>query len=337
MSFETRAMVMREPGAVEVLEERALSLDWPAGDNDVLVRLRAAGVNPADVFFRQLGPYVGDGRGCVLGHDGAGVVEAVGSGVTTLRVGDEVCFCHGGIGAVPGTYARHAVVPEGVLAGKPANLDFVQAAALPLVFITAWEALAERAQVRPGDFVLVHAGAGGTGHIAIQVARLLGGRVATTVSTEEKAALVRELGAERPILYKVEDIVGACRNWTDGRGVDVALDNVGAEVMQRTFTAMAIYGRVVTLMGTPADTEALDAYNSNLSIHNVMMLTPMWREMHARVLAQADIVRRGIGLLSDGEIKVHVARTFDLSEVADAHRLMEAGGGSGKLVLTIGD
>ncbi len=333
MTFTTRAVPMTEPGPAEVLVPGEVTLPWPAGEDDVLVRLKAASVNPADVYFRAFGPYLGDGRGAVLGHDGAGIVEATGPAVADLQPGDAVCFCHGGIGAVAGTYAQHAVVPAALLARLPADVDFVTAAAFPLVFITAWESFSERAAVAAGEQVLVHAGAGGTGHMALQVARVLGGRVATTVSTADKARLVGELGAERVIRYRDEDFVAAAREWTGDAGVAVAFDNVGAEIMRRTYEAMAVYGRVVTLMGTPPDTDAEHAYNGNLSIHNVMMLTPMWRGMRARLREQAAILRTGMELLAEGRLSVHVQRTFPLAAVAEAHRLIERGGCTGKLVL----
>jgi NADPH:quinone reductase len=330
------AMAMSGPGGPEVLRPLRLPRPEPSQPRQVLVRLAAAGVNPADLWFRAHGPYVGDGRGCILGHEGAGVVEAVGAAVTRVKPGDPVCFCHGGIGADPGTYAEQVLVPEELLVPVPPGVDLLQAAALPLVFITLWESLHERARLAPGEQVLIHAGAGGTGHIGVQVARRLGGRVAATVSTQEKAALVSGLGAERPILYKDEDFVAAAREWTGGRGLDVALDNVGAEVLQRTFKAMAVYGRVVTLMGTPGDTEAEDAYNGNLTIANVMMLTPMWRRMESRLAAQADMLRTGIAWLAEGSLRVHLDRVIPLEQAAEAHRRLQGGGTQGKIVLRIG-
>jgi NADPH:quinone reductase len=337
LSLETNAMTMREVGDPDVLEMRTLSLAWPGADDHVLVRLKAASLNPADIEFRSITPFVGDGRGCVLGHDGAGIVEEIGPGVTKFKPGDAVCFCNGGIGADPGTYAQHAVVSEGVLVAKPDSISFEQAAALPLVFITLWESLHDRAQLKAGEHVLIHAGAGGTGHIGVQIAKLLGGRVAATVSTPEKAAYVESLGAEKSILYRDEDFVQAALDWTDGRGLDVALDNVGAEVMQQTFRAMTSYGRVVTLMGTPSDTDDLTAYISNLSVLNVMMLTPMWRGLTAYMEAQAGMVAKGIDWLAEGKLSVEINRSFPLEQAADAHRLLEAGGITGKIVLTMAD
>ena len=328
-----RAAVMTAVGGPDVLQLRQVALAWPRRERDVLVRLKAAGVNPADAFFRALGPYVGGPGPIVLGHDGAGVVEAVGTAVTTFEPGDPVCFCNGGIGGEFGTYAEFAVVPDEQLVRIPDGVGWHAAAAFPLVAITAWEALVERAGLKSGESVLVHAGAGGTGQMAIQLARLRGARVATTVSSEAKAELVRAIGAELAILYPREDFVAAAQAWTGGVGVEVALDNVGPEVMVKTFSAMAPYGRVVTLMGTPSDDAELSAYNRNLTIHNVMMLTPMWFALRDHLKRQADDVRRMAPYLATGEIKMRIEEVFPLSEASAAHARLEAGAMSGKIVL----
>jgi len=322
-------------GGVEVLELREVSLPWPAGSGDVLVRLRAAAINPADVYFRQAGGYVERPGPFILGHDGAGIVEAVGSEVADVVPGDRVCFCYGGIGATYGTYAEYAVVPADVLAVIPSRVDFVTAAALPLVFITLAESLYDRADVQSGEFTLIHAGAGGTGHIGVQLASLRGARVATTVSNARKSALAMDLGAERVISYRDQDFAHAAMDWTRAQGVDVAFDNVGAEVMRRTFEVMAPYGRVVTLTGTPGDTSQSDAYNANLTIHNVMMLTPMWRGLPERLRAQARHVRRGLALLAEGKLRVIVDRIFTLHEAAAAHAYLESGNAIGKIALSM--
>ena len=332
-----RAIVATRLGGPEVLELTEVPLLWPRGPGDVLVRLKAAALNPADAYFRRFGPYVHPERPFVPGHDGAGVVEAVGPRVRRFKPGDAVCFCNGGIGGEPGTYAEYAVVPSGRLVRKPAGMDFHQAAALPLVAITLWESLYDRARVKPGEHVLIHAGAGGTGHIGIQLARLAGAHVATTVSTPAKATLAAELGAELVISYRERDFVAAIQDWTKGRGLDVAFDNVSPDVMQRTFSAMKPYGRVVTLMGTPGDTADGAAYNGNLTIHNVMMLTPMWRGLTAALHRQADRVRRSIDLLASGKLRLAIDRVFPLAEAAAAHRRLESGESIGKIVLAMPD
>ncbi|MEA2778477.1 MAG: NADPH:quinone reductase, partial [Rhodospirillaceae bacterium] len=286
-------------------------------------------------YFRRLGAYLQSEAPLILGHDGAGVVEAIGPRVTQVKPGDAVCFCYGGIGGDPGTYAEFAVVRDELLVPKPESIDFTTAAALPLVAITLGESLFERARLRSGEHVLIHAGAGGTGHVGIQFARIAGARVATTVSTSAKAELAAELGAERPILYRQEDFVGAAREWTADRGLDVLLDNVGPEVLQQSLRAMAYYGRVVTLMGTPADDAEGTAYNANLTIHNVMMLTPMWRGLRARLRRQTSHVRNALTWIAEGKLRVIVDRVFPLADAAAAHRHLESGKAVGKVVLAM--
>ena len=335
MMFQTNAMMMRAMGGPDVLEYRPLLLDWdPAGDQ-VLVRLAAAGVNPADTFFRSLGPYIGAPEGCVLGHDGAGIVEAVGEKVQGLAVGDRVCFCHGGVGGTPGTYAEHAVVPSALAVKVPDAVSLEEAAAIALVFITGWEAMVERARVGPGDLVLIHGGAGGTGQMATQIACALGARVVTTVSSPEKAALSRRAGAEKTINYRDEDFVTAVMDWTQGQGVHAVLDNIGGEGFLRSLPTIAPYGHIVTLMGAPGDLPDGTAYNANLTIHNVMMLTPMWKGLQPHLLRQAAILRRAMDWLEAGKVFVQIQASFALRDAARAHELLENEGGSGKVILTM--
>jgi NADPH2:quinone reductase len=205
------------------------------------------------------------------------------------------------------------------------------------VTITAWEALYERAALVQGEYVLIHAGAGGTGHVAVQFAALKGAHIAATVSSEAKAEFVRGLGVDRPILYRQEDFVDATLAWTSGRGLAIALDNIGAETLQRTFRAMAPYGRIVTLMGTPGDDAEGSAYNKNLTLHNLMMLTPMWLGLKDRLRRQAEIVEEAMAFLAAGELTLHIDSTFPLAEAHAAHRRLESGGMIGKIVLRIGD
>lgn len=335
MMFQTGAMVMRGLGGPEVLEYGPLALDWDPDGDGVLVRLAVAGVNPADTFFRALGPYLGQAAGCVLGHDGAGIVQAVGARVQGLAVGDRVCFCHGGIGGVPGTYAEHAVVPGALAVKVPDAVSLEDAAAIALVFITGWEAMVERAQVGPGDMVLIHGGAGGTGQIATQIARAMGARVVTTVSSADKAALSRAAGAEHVINYREQDFAAAVMDWTGGQGVRAVLDNVGGDGFLQSLGVIAPYGHVVTLMGGVADTADGAAYNANLTIHNLMMLTPMWKGLQGHLLRQAAILRQAVEWLAGGRVFVRIQGRFALRDAARAHEMLEAERGSGKLILTI--
>ena len=310
-----------------------VDLHWPRGPLDVLVTLHAAALNPADVFFRQLGGYLASDQPFVLGHDGMGVVAQVGPGVTGLHPGDRVCFCNGGIGGPMGTYAEAAVVPAGQLALVPDGVDDLTAAALPLVAITAWESLYDRAAVQPGEFVLIHGGAGGTGHVAVQLAALRGARVAATVSSPEKARIAQQVGAEVAINYRDGDFVAAALDWSGG--LNVAFDNAGAATLQQTYRAMAPYGRLVTLMGLPSDDADLTAYNLNLTLHNVMMLTPMWKGLTARLAEQAAILRQALALVAAGKLTIRHAETFALADVGRAHAYLESGKALGKVTLQI--
>lgn len=331
--MKIKAVVTTELGGPEVLKLQDVELQWPGGAHDVLVELHAAALNPADGFFRQLGGYVSGDQPFVLGHDGMGIVKDVGSAVTLVKTGDRVCFCNGGIGGTMGTYAEAAVVPEWQLARVPDAIDDLTAAAVPLVSITCWESLYVRAAVKAGEYVLIHGGAGGTGHVAVQLAALRGARVAATVSSAEKARIAMELGVECAINYRETDFASAALDWSGG--INVAFDNAGPEVMQQTFRAMAPYGRVVTLMGTPADDADLNAYNLNLTLHNVMMLTPMWKGLEERLRQQAAIVRQALALVADGRLVIRHAASFPLAEAGHAQALLESGKAIGKVTLKI--
>ncbi len=330
-----KAVIMTEAGAPEVLATREIEPPQLQGERDLLIRLKAAGVNPVDTKIRSRGPIRKVDGPHVLGCDGAGVVEQVGSHASLFQPGDEVYFCDGGIGGPRGNYAEYALVDERCVARKPRSLDFIQAAAVPLVAITAWESLHDRAHLQRDQTVLIHAGAGGVGHVAIQLAREAGARIATTVSSPEKAELVGSLGAERPILYRDEDFVQAALSWTEGRGVDVALDTVGGETFSRSAEAVAFYGDLVTLLQPDADTDWGPARQRNLRISLELMLSPMLFGLIEAQVHHAEILARCAELFDRQALRIEVHRTLPLESAAEAHRLLEQGGSAGKLVLEI--
>ncbi|MGD2083528.1 MAG: zinc-dependent alcohol dehydrogenase family protein [Chromatiales bacterium] len=332
-----KAVVMTRPGGPEVLEPRELEEPHIGSSTQIKVRLRAAGINPIDTKLRSRGLLFPDALPAVLGCDGAGEVVEVGAGVTRLRPGDRVWFCNGGLGREQGNYAEYTLVEEVAAQPMPASVNFAQAAAAPLVLLTAWEALFDRARLAAGQSVLVHAGAGGVGHVAIQLARHAGARVCTTVSTDAKAAFVRDLGADEVIRYRDQDLVEAVEAWTGGRGVDLALDTVGPDVFRRTMPAVAHYGDLVTLLDPGPEMEWKDARARNLRIGFELMLTPMVEDLPEARAHQGEILRSCGDLMESGELRVEVGRTFPLQEAAAAHRLLEEGHNQGKLVLTVGD
>ncbi|MHB8348013.1 MAG: zinc-dependent alcohol dehydrogenase family protein [Acidiferrobacterales bacterium] len=331
-----QAVLMSTPGEPDVLRPVEIPVPGLPSPSHLRVRLYAAGINPIDSKLRRNGTYYPDQLQSVLGCDGAGVVDAVGDSVKRFRPGDEVYFFQGGIGGEQGTYAQYVTVHEEYAAAKPSRLSFIEAAALPLVLITAWEALYDRADLRSRQRVLVHAGAGGVGHIAVQLARNAGARVATTVSGDQKAAFVRSLGAEQVIDYRRQDFVQAALDWSDGEGVDISFDTAGGATFCRSFAATRVYGRIITILQASCEADAFKtARLRNQSISYELMLTPQLLGMHEARCAQCRILERGVRMIDEGTLGVTVSRVLPLAEAAEAHRLIEAGHTTGKIVLSI--
>ena len=332
-----KAVLLTALGSPEVLQAREMPTPDLPDASHCLVRLRAAGINPLDCRIRRLNPYHPDHFPAVLGCDGAGVVERAGAACTRFKAGDEVYFFNGGLGGTQlGTYAQYTLVHESYLAHKPALATMEQAAALPLVLITAWEALVFRAAIEARQRILIHGGAGGVGHIAIQLARCLRARVAATVSSEDKARFVVALGVEHAIDYRATDFVAAARAWTDGEGADVVLDTVGGETFLRSIDATRIYGHLITLLATPIDTgHANKARARNLTIGFEGMAAPMATGNHRARLAQTRILEQGARLFDQGKLKVTIAESVPLERAAQAHALIEEGHTQGKIVLKI--
>ncbi len=332
-----KAMLLTAPGGPEVLKYQDTPIPELPDPHHVRVKLQAAGVNPVDYKLRLKGGFFPEHLPTILGCDGAGMVESVGEAVTRFQPGDEVYFYNGGVGGPqPGNYAEYTVVHEEYAAAKPAGLSMSEAAALPLAWITAWESLVDRARLQAGQTVLIHAGAGGVGHLAVQLAKSLGASVAVTVSNEEKANLARELGADHCIDYAREDFVQATLDWTDGQGADVVFDTVGGETFCRCVEATKIYGHLVTLLEYVCEADMVkQAKLRNLAISYELMLTPMLKAMHQARIAQRRMLDDLRERINRNEMKVVVSRTFPLAEAAEAQRLVEEGHVTGKIVLNI--
>lgn len=326
-----RAVLMTAAGEPGVMQLADVPVPEIPSSLHIRVKLHAAGVNPVDTKLRKGGV---PNLPAILGCDGAGVVESVGSAVTRFKPGDEVFFFNGGIGGEPGNYAEYTVIHEDYAAAKPRGLSMNEAAALPLVWITAWESLLDRVQLKAGETVLIHAAAGGVGHVAVQLAKHLGAKVVVTVSGADKAAFARQLGADLVIDYKTEDFVAAALAWTEGQGVDVVFDTVGGETFCRSFAAASVYGRVVTLLQSACEAGDLKiARSRNQSIHYELMLTPMQLGMHKARIRQREMLEAATGLIEAGRLKVTLSRVLPLDQAVEAHRLIEEGHMSGKLVL----
>jgi NADPH2:quinone reductase len=331
-----QAILMTAAGRTDVLHLREIDKPEIVSTRHLRVRLAAAGVNPLDTKLRAQPVYYPDELPAILGCDGAGIIDETGIEVTRFKVGDAVYFNNGGIGHEPGCYAEYTALHEDYCAAKPANLNLQDSAALPLVLITAWEALVEKANLQPGQTILIHAACGGVGHIAVQLARHLGAHIAVTVSDDKKAGLAHAFGAEKIIRYKTDDFVQEVLNWTGGTGVDVVLDLLGGTVFTRSLKAARVGGQIVSVLATPlslADVQL--ARLRNLTLSYELMLTPQLLEMHEGRVRQRKILEQCAGLIEAGRLGVLVSRQLPLAEVAEAHRLIEQGGVTGKIVVTM--
>ena len=309
-----RALSQDELGGPDVLH--VVELPRPkARPNEILVRIHAASVNPTDWKHRATGGFLGRPP-FVLGWDLSGVVEAVGIGVARFRVGDEVM----GMLSYPfghGAHAEYVAAPARWFVPKPAGLDHVHAAALPLVSLTAWQALFENADLRPGQRVLVHAAAGGVGHVAVQLAKARGAHVIGTAS-EANHDFLRRIGVDEPVDYRTTDFAEVVQE------VDVVLDTIGGDYSVRSLRVLRPGGVVVSLRPTGPDDFPTEA--ERRGVRAVRMLVDA---SHAHLEAITELVE-------DGRLAPTIARVFSLAEGAQAHRLGEAGHTVGKLVLEIG-
>ncbi|HEY9648817.1 MAG TPA: zinc-dependent alcohol dehydrogenase family protein [Chroococcidiopsis sp.] len=335
MKADMKAMVMTAAGDPAVLQLRDVPVPQLGNDTDLLIQLKAAGINPIDTKLRQRGTFYPDQSPAILGCDGAGIVVATGSGARQFRVGEAVYFCHGGLGGPVGNYAEYIVVNEQFVSHKPNSLSFEQAAAAPLVLITAWEALYDRGRLEAGRDVMIHAGAGGVGHVAIQLAKLTDTTVYTTVSSAEKAEFVAKLGADQIIRYTDCDWVAETLALTDGEGVDLCFDTVGGPVLSQSFAATKIYGDVVTILAPDADTQWKTARDRNLRISYELMLTPMLKGLVQARRDQAKILRQCARLIDQEKLRIQLTHTLPLDKAAEAHRMIEQGSTTGKIVLSI--
>jgi len=330
-----RAVIMQNTGEPDVLN--ITERDRPTcGTDEVLVRIIAAGVNPVDTKLRSRGLFCGKPP-AILGCDGAGIVEAIGANVSRFEPGDAVYYCYGGLGQTAGNYAEYIAVPEPYVAQKPDSLDFIDAAAAPLVLITAWEALFDRARLQSGQNVYIAGGAGGVGHIAIQLAKLAGCNVATSVSTAEKADVVRELGADLVIHYRQQDVAEALLAWTEGVGVDVAFDTVGGPTFNQLVGATRVYGDIVTILQVPDDADWKTIRMRNIRVSQELMLTPMLMELPEAAEHHGDILEQCAQFFDERKLSVFVSDTLPLDQAAEAHRRIESGSMTGKLVLEVQD
>ncbi|HRF43813.1 MAG TPA: NAD(P)H-quinone oxidoreductase [Candidatus Competibacteraceae bacterium] len=318
-----------EPGGPEKLALASRPIPQPA-TGEVLIQVAVAGVNRPDCLQRQGGYPPPPGASDIPGLEVAGTVAALGEGVDNWMAGDKVCALLTG-----GGYAEYCVAPVPQCLPVPTGLTLQQAAALPETFFTVWSNIFDRGRLKPGEILLVHGGASGIGTTAIQLANALGSRVLTTVGSSDKVQPCLDLGAERVINYHEEDFVQVVKSATNNRGVDVILDMVGGDYVQRDLSALAVEGRLIFIA-------FLRGAKVELNLASVMMkrLTVTGSTLRSRPIADkapiAQALRETVWpLLASGKVCPIIDRIFPLSEAADAHALMESNRHVGKILLQV--
>ena len=325
-----KAMVLNTYGSDSKFE--ATEIDKPhVRPGHVLVKIAASSVNTVDTMIRNMGkdlPLSPD-TPAILGMDFAGTIEAVGEGVKGYSAGDEVYGCAGGLADLPGTLAEYIVADANLIASKANNLSMREAAALPLVAITAYEGLI-RAGVKAGQKVLVHGGSGGVGHVAVQLARHMGADVYATGGGEKQMALIKSFGASA-INYKTDSVEHYVAKHTDGAGFDIVYDTVGGENMLKSFEAAALNGHVITTVSM-CELDLTLAHFKGLSIHVVFMLIPMLHNVRRK--EHAAILKKVTEAAESGGMKPVLDETrFSLEQVGEAHARLESRQAMGKVVV----
>ncbi len=319
-----QAIQITHTGGPEVLELKNLPDPQPA-PGQALIRVEASGVNFIDTYFRE-GRYPAQ-LPYVLGQEAAGTVVSVAPGVTTVATGDRVAWC-----GVPGTYATLAVAPVDRLISVPDGITTQQAAAAILQGMTAHYLLFSTFVPQFDDKILIHAGAGGTGLLLIQLAKRLGARVITTVSTEAKAELAREAGAEEVILYTKEDVVERVAAFTKGEGLPVVYDSVGKSTFEQSLKCLCPRGTLVLFGGASGAVPPFDLIRLS-TMGSLYVTRPTLKDY---VATRADLEQRARDIfrwVADGSLRLRIEHTYALSDVAQAHRDLESRRTTGKLLL----
>jgi putative PIG3 family NAD(P)H quinone oxidoreductase len=327
-----KAVLPTGPGGPEVLQYGDAS-DPEPGHGEVLLDVAATAVNRADLVQRQGHYPPPDGASEILGLECSGTIAARGEGVDAvdgLEIGRPVCALLAG-----GGYATRVAVPAGQVMPLPEGVDLVTAAALPEVAATVWSNVMMVAGLRSGDTFLVHGGAGGIGTFAIQLTKALGARVLATAGGPEKLDLCRELGADVAIDYREQDFVEVVADVTEGHGVDVILDNMGASYLARNIDALAVEGRLIVIGfqgGSKAELDLRTLFRKRAAVFSASLRA---RPVGEKTTICAEVAEHVWPLVADGTIRPVIGRTLPLAEAAEAHRFMESGGSTGKILLVV--
>jgi putative PIG3 family NAD(P)H quinone oxidoreductase len=322
------AIEIPEPGGPGALKPGTREVPQP-GEGEALIKVISAGVNRPDVMQRQGNYPPPPGASDIPGLEIAGRVVRLGPGVAGWKEGDETLALVTG-----GGYAEYCVAPAAQMLPIPKGVDIVEAGGIPETFFTVWTNVFDRGRLQRGESLLVHGGSSGIGTTAIQIARAMGARVFTTAGTVEKCAVCEDLGAERAINYREEDFVAVVKAATDKRGVDVVLDMVGGDYIQRNLSALAPDGRlcyIAFLGGSKAEVDFLPMMLKRITISGSTLRA---RDTAFKAKIAENLREHVWPLLESGKVKVVVHKTFPLTEASKAHALMESSAHIGKIVLT---
>lgn len=325
-----KAMTISEYGENAKFESREVKMPT-LKSGQVLVKISASSVNTVDTMIRSNGkdlPF-SPATPAILGMDVAGTIEEIDENVTEFSIGDEVYGCVGGLGDLQGTLADYVAADSKLIALKPKNLSMKEAAALPLVGITAYEGLI-RSNIKSGQKVLVHGGTGGVGHVAVQLAKHFGADVYATCGGENQMEIIKNFGAE-PINYKTEQVEDYVKKYTNGVGFDIVFDSVGGENMLKSFEAAALNGQVASTVSL-CELDLSTMHFKGLSLHVVFMLIPMLhnfkREQHGEILSNITKI------VEAGNLKPLLdEQQFSLDNVGDAYARLESKKAIGKVVV----
>lgn len=324
------AITIEGKGAPEVLKPQKLDVPQPQ-EGEVLVAVKAAGVNRPDVLQRK-GLYPAPkGHSPLPGLEVSGTIAAVGPGVARFKIGDAVLALTNG-----GGYAEYCAVDARTVLIKPESLSFVQAAAIPETYFTVWHNVFERGGLKAGERFLVHGGSSGIGVTAIQLAKARGAKVFATAGSDEKCAACVKLGADRAINYASEDFVKVIEAETDGKGLDLILDMVGGDYIERNVKLLADDGRLVNIAFQRGSTATIDFMRVMLKRLTITGSTLRARTAEVKGAIAAAVAREALPLVVAGKVEILIDSTFVLAEAAKAHERMESSQHIGKIVLTVG-
>jgi len=316
-------------GAPDVMRWEEMPTPQPKA-GEVLIKVAAAGVNRADTMQRQ-GKYPPpSGASDILGMEVSGEIVALGSGVTGWKIGDKVCAL-----LSAGGYAEYVTVPTGQCLPVPSNLSMLEAAALPEALVTVWANIFEAGGLKAGETVLVHGGSSGIGTTAIQMIKLFGARIIVTVGSDDKAEICRKLGADLAINYKTEDFVAAIAHATHGQGVNIVLDMVGGDYVNRNLAALAPLGRHVSIATQQGRLAPVDL---RLVMQKRLLLTGSTlrgRSSEEKARLIGEIMTNMWPWVAEGRLKPLIFDKYPIKNAAEAHKVMESGAHFGKMVLEV--